>query len=370
MNTLLAAGAGDVLFVLLSPIVVVVAGYALGFAAHSCLVVIEQTAVGFDRVVWPQERTIDWYWKPFYLYGLLALWAVGIHSVAVRCLDLGGGQDLLLTLALVWLIWPVSLLSSLSGSSRLLVLRWHVLQRLGLGGRPLRLAAFYLITLLLPWPTLIVAWFAISGYQQAAQSLLAAGLDVVVEFGSLLIGLPLAGALAATTWLIYARLLGRLAWLAQIGGHMDEPPTAVADEDEDDVIDGVEVSQQVPAAPTEAIPADAPAAAVGAALPAPYALAEEPLPAPTVVPPFRWEAGRMPSPAPPRHEWRDLNEPPPDRNLRDDKPQRLPAGPPLPLLCGQVFHFPWYRSSLQAWLILTVGLAAVGLLARLMVAFR
>ena len=365
MNPLIAA-AGEVLFLLLSPIWVVFAGYTLGYAAHSLLVVIEQTAVGFDRVVWPEDRIIDWYWKPFYVYGLLAFWIGVIGALLVPLLHLEAAQEILATAVLVWLIWPVSLLSSLTGSTRLLLLRWEVAARLG--RHPLRLLTFYLTAALLPWPFLIAAWFAVSGFQQAAQSLLLTGLDLLVETGSLLVGLPLAGALAAAGWLMYARMLGRLAWLVQLGGRLQEEEAA---ESEEEVVEAVEVSH-VPAPPVEPLPTSGPEpAAVGADAGATYALAEEP--APTLAPealPFRWEPGRMPPAAPPRSAWRDLPEPPPDPDERHDKPQRLPPGRLPPLLCRQVLHFPWYRTSIRAWVWLSLGLGCVALLLRLQMTLR
>jgi len=361
MNTLLAAAAGEALFVLLSPFWVIIAGWTMGYAAHSLLVVIEQTAVGFDRVVWPPERTMDWFWKPFYVFGLLALWTALLAGVLVPLLPLEDAPALALTAALVWLLWPVSLLSSLSGSSRLLLLRWAVVRQLA--RCPRRTLAFYGATLLLPWPALLTAWIAVSGYRLAVQSLWTAGLDVLAEIGTLLVGLPLAGALLAASGLLYARLLGRLAWLAQLGGHISEAETSSAADGE--VVEAVEV----PAPPTEPLLATGPEpAAVAVRLPAPYAFAEEPLPLPPEAPPFRWEPGRMPPPAPPRSAWRDQPEAP--RDLGDDKPERLPDGPLPPLLCRQVFHFPWYRSTVWPWLLLSMGFACAGLLARLMIAFR
>src|SRR6516164_3140683 len=127
MSLLIASAAGEVLFLLLAPFWLVVGGYFAAYAAHSLLVVIEQTAAGFDAVVWPEDRILEYFWKPVYLAGLYILWLVPVALVApLLTIVPDAARTWLLAgavFAIFWLVFPVSLLSSLSGESRFMIVR-------------------------------------------------------------------------------------------------------------------------------------------------------------------------------------------------------------------------------------------------------
>src|SRR5262245_1925292 len=116
MPPLIATAAGEVLTLILLPIWLIVGGYFAAFAAHSLVIVLEQTAAGFDTVAWPQERLLDWVWKGFYLFGLVVIWLVPVGFLFAWI----GPQRPVVWFATgaalwLWLVFPVSLLSSLSG---------------------------------------------------------------------------------------------------------------------------------------------------------------------------------------------------------------------------------------------------------------
>src|SRR5438128_2593341 len=110
---------GAVMYMLLLLAQVVVLIYLGAFAAHCFLVVVENTAAGNDRVRWPDEPIYDWLWKPPYLVWLVAFWLVPAYLVlrAVKPAFLRespGLQFLAVALPALWLLFPVSLMSSLS----------------------------------------------------------------------------------------------------------------------------------------------------------------------------------------------------------------------------------------------------------------
>src|SRR5262245_25517838 len=109
--------------------------YVLSYAAHCFLVVLDQTAWGVDRVAWPDEPVYDWLWKPFFLAWLIGFWAVPAWvllgwlgpKLFPQFPGLTFGQ---LLVGSVWLLFPLSVLSALSSTTRWAVLRWALLRRL------------------------------------------------------------------------------------------------------------------------------------------------------------------------------------------------------------------------------------------------
>src|SRR5262245_58028961 len=120
MSPVIAAGA-VVLASLLAPMLVVVTGYVLAYAAHSLLVVLEQTGAGADAVHWPDEGIREWLWKGFYLGWLLLLWLipVGLFIAWLRADSVPAALSrfILISVFFLWLVWPISMLSSLSSVS-------------------------------------------------------------------------------------------------------------------------------------------------------------------------------------------------------------------------------------------------------------
>src|SRR5436305_2045747 len=114
---------GNALLFFFSAVGATVVGlWVLSYAAHSFLVVLEGTAAGEDEPRWPDEPMFDWVWKFWYLLWLLAFWLVPlwllIDGVAAPVLGVDGVGFYQLLVGAVWLLFPVSLFSSLSAGSR------------------------------------------------------------------------------------------------------------------------------------------------------------------------------------------------------------------------------------------------------------
>lgn len=363
-----ASAAGEVLFLLLAPFWLIVGGYFAAYGAHSLLVVIEQTAAGFDAVVWPEDRFLDYFWKPVYLAGLYVLWLVPVAIVAPS-LAVVFGQALPrfvggAAFAVFWLVFPVSLLSSLSGESRFLIVRWPILKGFG---RCRRAALhFYAVTfaLLISWGGFV--YFGLVAWEEILSAALVAawpGLKSAIEISSIMVLLPALGCVAGLVLLLYGRLLGRMAWLIQVSH--PEKKTGTDENDEPRAEKGE---------PAEAVPAqvgaksEVPTSATAPSMKPIYALADEPTQPPPAAPPFRWEPGRMPPAAPPRKEWRDRPdvsepadvEPEPRADLEPVEEGKIPL-----LWTRRVYLFPFYRTTWKAWFWLTVGATSVALLVRL-----
>ena len=104
-------------------IVLVLVGLLVGsYAAYSFLLTLSNTAAGNDEVLWPGEPITDWLFKVWYLGWLLAPWAVPA-SLVLGLTQLPVPLTALCLTALLWLIFPVTLLSSLSAHSQFVVLR-------------------------------------------------------------------------------------------------------------------------------------------------------------------------------------------------------------------------------------------------------
>ncbi|MBY0457981.1 MAG: hypothetical protein K2V38_11625, partial [Gemmataceae bacterium] len=89
----------------------------LMFAAHYYLTVLEGTAAGAKEIPWGGESMLDYFGKVFYLAWLLGLWAGPAYFVG-RALAPGdaGWLRLAVPLLVMWALYPVSQLSSLSAS--------------------------------------------------------------------------------------------------------------------------------------------------------------------------------------------------------------------------------------------------------------
>ncbi len=184
-----------ILFFFFAAGVVVMGLWALSYGAHCFLVVLESTAAGDDDLRWPDDPMFDWLWKFWYLAWLLAFWlvplwflidgvvapAVGVHGVGFYPLLVGA----------IWLLFPLSLFSSLSASSRWIVFRPAVLGRLARHG--FAVLVVYLMAGLLVVGAGALAYFAL--------------------FSRSWLLLPPATLVGSAVLLVHARLFGRLAWL-------------------------------------------------------------------------------------------------------------------------------------------------------------
>jgi hypothetical protein len=179
------------IFLFLTAATIIISLIVLSYAAYSFLVTLINTAAGCDEIPWPGDPFQDWIWMFWYLLWVGGVWA----GPAVLVLGpIGLPRPLLLALvaAALWLLFPVSLLSSLSAGSRWAVYRPKIAALFFRHfGTSLR---FYLLT-----------------------GILGAALGFVLYLGLYwpvgIVLLPLSGALAATLVLIYARLLGRMGHL-------------------------------------------------------------------------------------------------------------------------------------------------------------
>jgi hypothetical protein len=365
MSILIASTGGEILTLLLLPFWALLAGYFGGYAAHSLLVILEQTAAGFDRVCWPDEGFLDWFWKVGYLFalvvlllvpaGLLATWPPMGSAAAWFVFGLVAWLSL-------WLLLPVVLLSSLSGSSRLFVVRWTILQRLAVCRRPL--LVFYALAAAIIAPCVAGIYFVALGWQEVRTAALGTAPWIVglIEVVSIVVAPPVTGLLAATALMLYARLLGRLAWMMEIStaakeAEEEREAIAQAETPPAEVALAAASSTSTPQGPSKG--------------PATYALAEEPpsAPLPEEIP-FRWQPGRIPPPAPPKSQWRDREDlRPAGPDERDDKPEPAEQARWAALLEPKVLLFPWYRTSLRAWLWLAFGATCLALLLRLQMAY-
>jgi hypothetical protein len=367
MSLLIASAGGEVLFLLLTPFWLVVGGYFAAYGAHSLLVVIEQTAAGFDAVVWPEDRILEYFWKPVYLAGLYILWLVPVALVApLLTIVPDAARTWLLAgavFAIFWLVFPVSLLSSLSGESRFMIVRRPILKGL-LRCRRATLH-FYVATcaLLLAWSGLV--YFGLVAWEEVLSTALVAtwpGWKQAIDIGSVVVLLPVLGTIGGLVLLLYGRLLGRLAWIIDVSN-----PDKPADMEEAEASEAKD--ETTAASPAGSVAAAVPAAATKET----YALADEPPHEPPAAEPFRWQPGRIPPAAPPRSQWRDLpDQPPPEPELEPERrPDRelVEEGVIPQLLTRRVFLFPFYRTTLAPWFWLMVGATCVALLLRLHISY-
>ena len=192
----------------------------LMFAANYYLTVMESTGVGAKEVTWFSEPILDNAWKLAYMAWLIGLWlgpAYFIGRAATSGMD-SVWWKLAVPVAFFWLCYPISQLSSLSGTSIWYPLVPDVFVRLA--QRPIVTLGFLLLSI----P--ILAAFAV-GFKWAfltedAWKLLFAGAPLMVIAG-----------------LMYARLIGRLAFALKYTKSLfpekkkKKPPQAVASNTEE-----------------------------------------------------------------------------------------------------------------------------------------
>jgi hypothetical protein len=356
----MAAGfAAALLFIVFLMAEVILGLFVICYAGHCFLVVMQDTAAGNDEVSWPDEPLQDWVVRGLYMVGMVAIWLapIGILRGALR--SQGVGVDLTLALlggggALLWLMFPISLLSSLSGSSRLFLIRGAVLRQLA--RIPGALFVTYFVSALLFAGWLALVYFAL--------------------FERLWWVLPLAVFAGPVVLLIYARLLGRVAWILSQLKPLKRKTTKVVSP-----IPGVEIDAHDPWAapvrkrklkkkknPAKASPAISPEEG--------YAFADEQqFTLPSETPLDGYPAIGV--------ETFDVQEPLATPNKlgsefvgrsisRGDKDEEIlattskpPPPPERPMLDG-VYSFPWYASNRKVLVFLALGLFCMGALALLM----
>jgi hypothetical protein len=205
-----AGAASAILFGIITLVQLLLSFMVLSYAGYSFLTVFVNTSAGTDEVLWPKDPFQDWMWKSWYLAWLLAVWAIPVWLVA-NFLNPPVWQFALIVGGFLWLMFPLGLLSSLSASSRWVVLR-PVIVGMFLGNIGSTLA-FYLIS-----GVLIAGWGALFYYA------------ILGPFYFV----PLAAFSAASVFLIYARLLGRIGWVFT-QQHPEEHMHEDEDEDEEEL---------------------------------------------------------------------------------------------------------------------------------------
>jgi hypothetical protein len=181
---------GAIFFVVTLAATMVAGTVILAYAAHCFFTVVQQTAAGNDEVIWPNDPYVDWLWEVVYIAWLSAIW---LAPFAFTVTGRGGTAGLVTSAVLVWLFFPLSLLSSMSASTKWALISPSLLRRL-LGQRFGSLILFYLHS----GPVLAIG----------------AALLYLTFFrtGGLVLLIVTAVCLAATL-VTYARQIGRLAHL-------------------------------------------------------------------------------------------------------------------------------------------------------------
>lgn len=170
----------------------------LSYAAYSFLVALTCTAAGNDEVIWPGEPIQDWLFKVWYLGWLLAVWAVPA-SLLAAVLGISGPLSALFLVGVLWLIFPVGLLSSLSAPSHFIIFRPLIVRMLLRHfGATLRFYAGSGPVVLVCGALGYAALFGFRGIPLLDQPVIA---------------VPVAAVVGGAGCLVYARLLGRLAFI-------------------------------------------------------------------------------------------------------------------------------------------------------------
>jgi hypothetical protein len=356
-----AAAGSTIIFISLLVLQAIVGFLVLSYAGRCFLLVVEETAAGNDEVIWSREPITDWFGKFFYLAWLAGVWLVPTWLV-LRFLreppwpDAPGLAFVVASVGAIWLLFPVSLLSSLAAGSP-----WAVLYP-GLLWRLLR------------------HFFAMVGLYVSSAALLAASAALayfVLTRGRAMLLLPVVALIAAAVLLIYARLLGRVALLVnrrsaeEAEVEESEPPKTKRpgkqrSETGAEIYDPWEIPNEEPRPPKKKRGA--------------YGIKENYQPAPE--PAAEAPAGEVYGLQPAQPTGKPSLPPFPEDDPVADK---IPAGrkalaeelekreppPPLPswpLLSG-VYTFPWYGTSVTAWLLLAFGLLLMGIVLGLQIRF-
>jgi hypothetical protein len=162
------------------------------FAAHHYLTVMQSTGAGARNVEWVSEPLLDNFWKVFYLMWLVGLWFGPAYLLGRAVVPEGGWLGLAVPLAFLCVMYPISQLSSLSASTIWLPLHPEVFGRLA------QRFGVWLGFLLFSGLTMAVLGV---GFRWAFQT---KGENHFLFLGSVLV---------VVGGLVYARLVGRLAFL-------------------------------------------------------------------------------------------------------------------------------------------------------------
>src|SRR5262245_25919788 len=100
----------------------VIFGFAfLLYASHYYLTILQVTGTGWKEVTWEPTQIFDNFWKLWYMLWLVGLWLGPAYFIG-RAMTTGAGADaawlrLAIPLAVIWICFPISQLSSLSATT-------------------------------------------------------------------------------------------------------------------------------------------------------------------------------------------------------------------------------------------------------------
>ncbi len=197
----------------------------LWFAILSATVmaVLRETSEGCDEVEnWPGQAFLDWLGEPVHLFVALCMSAVPGAAAAWLLTKFGGASPAVMLITgpvSMFVAFPIILMSTLETNSMFGVLSWPVLRTLGTAADGW--LKFYMTSAAMIVATVAICWAA-SGVGKVFGVIVAAGIEPVV-------------------WIIYFRLLGRLAWVcadraafADLERELAEASDDDFDEDSDD----------------------------------------------------------------------------------------------------------------------------------------
>jgi hypothetical protein len=202
----IGGAASAILFGIVTVVQLLLSFLVLSYAGYSFLTVFINTSAGTDEVLWPKDPFQDWMWKSWYLAWLLAIWAIPVWLLT-NLLNPPLWQFALIVVGFLWLMFPIGLLSSLSASSRWVVLRPVIVGMFLKNIVPT--LAFYGIT-----ATLFAGWGVLLYYA------------ILGNFYFV----PLAAFVGTCVFFIYARLLGRIGWVFT----QQHPEEGLSEGDDDD----------------------------------------------------------------------------------------------------------------------------------------
>jgi hypothetical protein len=184
-----AAAGQMIIFFSLLVAMILVGSLVLAYIGYSFIHVLISTAAGNDRVSWPGDPLFDWLFKGWYLAWIAVMSALPAALViAIGRIHANDPRWAIALASSVCLCFPIFLLSSTSGPSRLLIVRGEILA--GFLGRLGLTIVFYVLSALVVVGSSAFLWYSIVEWPVAV--------------------VPLAMITLAIGILIYARMLGRL----------------------------------------------------------------------------------------------------------------------------------------------------------------
>jgi hypothetical protein len=103
----------------------------LTIAAHYFLTTIVDSSAGNDEVEFTGDvGVVEWWWKPFLCLWVLGIWIVPVSAILLPVVAHSAQVYAICWIGLLWLIFPVSLMSALYTQSWLFLLHPVMLWRM------------------------------------------------------------------------------------------------------------------------------------------------------------------------------------------------------------------------------------------------